>query len=189
MTPDNGTLTHLKKKVGITAVRMIDETVNRLPRSGESYTFHGRDVYAYTGARLAAGVIEFEEVGPEVSVNSLVEFPLVDSYLSNNRITGIIEILDIRFGNLWTNIPRSIFNQLEVEIGEKVTVEIESGNQQVYAHSMTYGRSFADSSLGEALIYVNSLDNMGIALNQASFAKTYKIGTGSTWEITIVKEK
>lgn len=177
VTPDNGTITHLKKKVGITAVRMIDETVNRLPRSGESYTFHGRDVYAYTGARLAAGIIDFEEVGPEIPVDSLVGFPLADACLSDNRITGIIEILDIRFGNLWTNIPRTIFNQLKVEIGERVTVEIENGNQQVYAHSMTYGRSFADSSLGEALIYVNSLDNMGIALNQASFAKTYKIGT------------
>jgi len=189
VTPDNGTLTHLKKKVGIKAVRIIDEAVNRLPRSGESYTFHGRDVYAYTGARLAAGVIDFEEVGPEVSVDSLVEFPLVDAYERNRSITGIIEILDIRFGNLWTNIPRDIFNQLEVEIGERVIVEIESDNQQVYARSMTYGRSFADSSLGEALIYVNSLDNMGIALNQASFAKTYRIGTGSTWQITIEKEK
>ncbi|WP_040374683.1 SAM hydrolase/SAM-dependent halogenase family protein [Peribacillus psychrosaccharolyticus] len=189
VTPDNGTLTHLKKKVGITAVRMIDETVNRLPRSGESYTFHGRDVYAYTGARLAAGIIDFEEVGPEIPVDSLVGFPLADACLSDNRITGIIEILDIRFGNLWTNIPRTIFNQLKVEIGERVTVEIENGNQQVYAYSMTYGRSFADSSLGEALIYVNSLDNMGIALNQASFAKTYKIGTGSRWRINIHKER
>lgn len=187
VTPDNGTLSHLKKKVGIVAVRIIDESVNRLPRSGESYTFHGRDVYAYTGARLAAGIIDFDEVGPEVSVDSLVELPLVDAYLSDMRVTGIIEILDIRFGNLWTNIPRSLFNQLEVPIGEKIIVGIECNNQQVYTRSMTYGRSFADSALGQALIYVNSLDNMGIALNQASFAKTYSIGTGNTWWITIRK--
>src|SRR5690625_3274920 len=54
VTPDNGTLTHIKQHIGIKAARVIDEKVNRLPRSGESYTFHGRDVYAYTGARLAA---------------------------------------------------------------------------------------------------------------------------------------
>src|SRR5690625_5853662 len=64
VTPDNGTLTHIKQNIGIKEARIIDESVNRLPRSGESYTFHGRDVYAYTGARLAANVISFEEVGP-----------------------------------------------------------------------------------------------------------------------------
>lgn len=66
VTPDNGTLTHIKKLCGIRAARVIDESVNRLPGSGESYTFHGRDIYAYTGARLASGIIGFEGVGPEV---------------------------------------------------------------------------------------------------------------------------
>ena len=64
ITPDNGTLTHVKQFIGITEVREIDETINRLPNSGESHTFHGRDIFAYTGARLASGVIRFEEVGP-----------------------------------------------------------------------------------------------------------------------------
>ena len=59
VTPDNGTLTHINESIGIVAVRQIDERVNRLPNSGESYTFHGRDVYVYTAARLAAGVISF----------------------------------------------------------------------------------------------------------------------------------
>ncbi len=39
---------------------------NRLKGSEKSYTFHGRDVYAYTGARLASGAITFEQVGPEL---------------------------------------------------------------------------------------------------------------------------
>jgi S-adenosylmethionine hydrolase len=60
VTPDNGTLTLIAQSQGIEAIREIDETKNRRPGSGESYTFHGRDVYAYTAARLAAGVISFE---------------------------------------------------------------------------------------------------------------------------------
>ena len=40
--------------IGISEVREIDESINRLPNSGESHTFHGRDIFAYTGARLAA---------------------------------------------------------------------------------------------------------------------------------------
>ncbi|WP_254094142.1 SAM hydrolase/SAM-dependent halogenase family protein [Dawidia soli] len=64
VTPDNGTLTLVAKQLGIQEIRQIDETRNRLKGSGKSYTFHGRDVYTYTGARLAAGAIAFEQVGP-----------------------------------------------------------------------------------------------------------------------------
>src|SRR6188768_1375911 len=60
VTPDNGTVTLVAAALGIESVREIDETKNRLKRSRSSYTFHGRDVYAYTGARLAAEVISFE---------------------------------------------------------------------------------------------------------------------------------
>ena len=59
VTPDNGTLTHINQSIGISEVRIIDEEINRLPRSGDSYTFHGRDIYAYTAARLASNIISF----------------------------------------------------------------------------------------------------------------------------------
>ena len=64
VTPDNGTLTFVAELFGVAEVREIDETVNRRPGSQWSATFHGRDVYVYTAARLAAGVITFEQVGP-----------------------------------------------------------------------------------------------------------------------------
>ena len=108
VTPDNGTLTHVMRFDGIAQAREIDEHVNRLPRSGESYTFHGRDVYAYTGARLAAGVIDFEGVGPEIPVDSLVTLPIVEPKLDGNAVCGTIDVLDVRFGSLWTNIPRTL---------------------------------------------------------------------------------
>ena len=60
VTPDNGTLTHVAREIGIVEVREIEEAVNRLKNSQSSYTFHGRDVYAYTAARLASSVISFE---------------------------------------------------------------------------------------------------------------------------------
>jgi len=60
VSPDNGSLSGPAEAYGIEAVREIDESVNRRPGSEWSHTFHGRDVYSYTGARLAAGVISFE---------------------------------------------------------------------------------------------------------------------------------
>ncbi len=61
--PDNGLLSLVAERDGIEGLRQIDERVNRRPGSDESHTFHGRDVFAFTGARLAAGVIDFEQVG------------------------------------------------------------------------------------------------------------------------------
>ena len=187
VTPDNGTLTHIDDETGIEEVRIIDETINRLPRSGESYTFHGRDVYVYTAARLASRLISFEEVGPEIPVHSVVKLIKPKAQIQDHLITGHIDILDIRFGNLWTNIDRTLFKQLQVQHGDALEVTIHNGTRQVYKNIMTYGRSFADSRLGEPLIYVNSLDKMGIAINQGSFAKAYHIQTGANWKITFRK--
>src|SRR5690625_5155306 len=187
ITPDNGTLTHVAENIGITAVREIDETINRLPNSGESYTFHGRDIYAYTGARLAAGVIDFEEVGRELNVDEIIKLTNPEPTVSEGIISGNIDILDVRFGNLWTNISRELFIQSDVKYGDLLEVTIENNNRQVYKNAMTYGKSFADSRLGEPLIYVNSVDKLGVAINQGSFAKAYHIGTGIEWKITIRK--
>lgn len=105
ITPDNGTLTHIKRMCVITEARIIDESTNRLKGSGESYTFHGRDIYAYTGARLASGTISFQEVGPEVNAASVIELPVVEATYDGDSVSGTIDVLDVRFGSLWTNFP------------------------------------------------------------------------------------
>ena len=185
VTPDNGTLTHVIRLEGIQAAREIDEHINRLPRSGESYTFHGRDVYAYTGARLASGIIDFEGVGPELPVESLMSLPIVEPQIEGNTLRGTIDVLDVRFGSLWTNIPRTLFLQTGVQYGDRVSITIENDTRCVYRNIILYARSFADVYVGEALAYVNSLDCVAVAINQGSFARAYNIGTGNSWRITI----
>lgn len=187
VTPNNGTLTHVLENFDIVALREIDETINRLPNSGESYTFHGRDIYAYTGARLASGVIQFEEVGRQLPIDDIVSLPNPAATSGDGIVAGNIDILDVRFGNLWTNIDRELFVASKVSHGDLLEVTIEHNGRQVYKNAMTYGRSFADSRLGEPLIYVNSVDKLGVAINQGSFAQAYDIGTGASWSITIKK--
>lgn len=187
ITPDNGTLTHIKKMIGIKAARIIDENVNRLPNSGESYTFHGRDVYVYTGARLAAGVIDFAGVGPEVPIHSVIELATVSPKYDGESVSGTIDALDVRFGSLWTNISREIFQNLGITHGNRVEIVIENETRMIYKNFLTYAKSFADVYVGEALVYVNSLDCMAVAINQGSFARAYNIGTGTNWKIRIRK--
>ena len=185
VTPDNGTVTHVLRLDGIVEARQIDETVNRLPNSGESYTFYGRDVYAYTGARLASGVISFEEVGPELDVKSLEMLPITEPTLDGTAVCGTIDVLDVRFGSLWTNIPRSLFLQTGAKFGDRLSITIQNDTRTVYRNIILFARSFADVYVGEALAYTNSLDCMAVAINQGSFARAYNIGTGNSWKIRI----
>jgi len=187
ITPDNGTLTHLKRQGKIVEAREIDEKINRLPNSGDSYTFHGRDIYAYTGARLASGVIGFEGVGPAFPVEDIAELDTIDAVFTEDAVKGTIDVLDVRFGSLWTNISKALFQELGVSYGGRVEIRIKNDTREVYRNIMRYAKSFADVHVGEPLIYVNSLDNMAVAINQGSFSKAYNIQTGTTWKISIRK--
>ena len=117
VTPNNGTLTHIKRFVGIEELREIEEKTNRLANSELSYTFHGRDVYAYTGARLAAGVIDFAGVGPRLDVEETIMLDLYGSSYEDGAVKGQIDILDVRFGSLWTSITFDDFKKLNASFG------------------------------------------------------------------------
>ena len=183
VTPDNGTLTHLKKYVGIEALREIEESKHRRKNTEHSHTFHGRDVYAYTGAKLASGTIEFDEVGPELPVAGIIELETSDVSTTEDSIKGSIDILDVRFGSLWTNISREDFMALGFEYGDSVEVIIRNGPRTIYNNRIKFGKSFADVYISEQIIYVNSLYRMAIAINQGNFAKAYNISTDPSWTV------
>jgi S-adenosylmethionine hydrolase len=85
--PNNGLLSLVAERDGIDGLRQIDERVNRRKGSEESHTFHGRDVFAYTGARLAAGVISFEQVGPLLAPQTLISIPYRKPERSGDKVT------------------------------------------------------------------------------------------------------
>ncbi|KXU02885.1 S-adenosyl-l-methionine hydroxide adenosyltransferase family protein [Streptococcus sp. NSJ-72] len=185
VTPNNGTLSFIKKHVGIVAIREISEVENRRKNTEHSYTFHGRDVYAYTGAKLASGHITFEEVGPELDTEDIVEIPVVETTIGNDFVSGAIDILDVRFGSLWTSIRREEFYTLSPEFGDRFEVTIYNNDMLVYQNQVTYGKSFADVRIGQPILYINSLYRVGLAINQGSFAKAYNVGVGAQWSIEI----
>ncbi|WP_311538114.1 S-adenosyl-l-methionine hydroxide adenosyltransferase family protein [uncultured Anaerococcus sp.] len=187
VTPDNGTISHVAKFIDLESARIIDEVKDRLPFSENSHTFHGRDVYAYNGAKLASdeGYYHFLK---EISLDELVYSPIKEAKIEDGIIEGTIDILDIRFGSLWTNIPLDLLKKADIKQGDPIKVTIFYKNIKKYENQMTFGHSFADVGLGETIAYINSLINLGIAINQASFSDTYQIGTGADWTIFIKKE-
>jgi S-adenosylmethionine hydrolase len=184
VTPDNGTLTLIAQSMGIAEIRQIDETVNRRTGSGDSYTFHGRDVYAFTGARLAAGIIGFPQVGPELP-KKVVRIAFQEPVREGAKIKGTISILDVQYGNIWTNIPAQLFNQLNLKYGDVLRLRIFHHNDLSYEGVMPYSRTFGDVQKGKPLAYLNSLLYLSFALNQGNFAKTFKISSGSDWSVEI----
>lgn len=187
VTPDNGTLTHVARNLGIVALREISEAVNRLNNSQQSYTFHGRDVYAYTAAKLASGLITFEEVGPELPVSSVVTLEVQPAVIKDGALIGNIDILDTRYGSLWTNIPKTLMDEAGVFYGDELEVLINHNGYVLFGSRLLFGRNFTEVPLGKPLVYVNSLLNAGIALNQGNFATTFHIGTGEGWHVRIKK--
>jgi S-adenosylmethionine hydrolase len=184
VTPDNGTLTLVAKSLGIAEIREIDENVNRRKDSQRSNTFHGRDVYSYTAARLAAGVITFEQVGPLLPP-TVVSIPYQEAVLDGKTIKGDIPALDVQYGNIWTNIPDTLFGQLNPQYGDIVHVIIFYKHQQVYSGDMPYSKTFGEVAEGKPLAYINSLLQVSFALNMGDFAKTYQIASGGDWGVAV----
>jgi S-adenosylmethionine hydrolase len=188
VTPDNGTLTLIASSQGIAEVRQIDEVLNRRKNSQESYTFHGRDVYAYTAARLAAGVITFEQVGMKLP-DEVVQLPYQQARKDGDILKGAIAILDVQYGNIWTNISSDLFRQLGLKYGDDLHVDIYRNQDKVYSGDMPYSQTFGAVAKGQPLAYLNSLLQLSFALNQGDFAKTYSVASGNEWRVEAWKKQ
>ncbi|MBY6242604.1 S-adenosyl-l-methionine hydroxide adenosyltransferase family protein [Methylosinus sp. Sm6] len=189
LAPNNGLLTFVAEREGVKELREIDESVNRRPGSEQSHTFHGRDIFVYAGARLAAGFQSFEQIGRKLPEEALVVVPYRAAERRGDAITGIIPVLDAHFGNVWTNIPKSQFDELGLSLGEDVHVRIRHGDRLVADLVAPYQRTFGDVPQGRALVYVNSLFDMAIALNLGDFAKSYGVDSGPDWTIDLARQK
>ena len=172
VTPDNGTLTAIAAQ--IEEVRQIDETVNRLPGSERSGTFHGRDVFAYCGARLAAGVIDFAGVGPAYPASECIRFEItlgeVSVGLAKGKIAGCMK----HFGGASTNISVESFEKTGIRLGDWTHITITKGERTLFDQDVLYHRSFGYVGVGEPILYNGSTTPyLSLSLNQRSFAERF----------------
>lgn len=189
VTPDNGTLTHVKRMIGIEAVREIDETVNRLRGKGTEGVAisHGRDLFGYTAARLASGIIDFEGVGPEYPVDEIVEHEILEPVAKPGKVEGVFEINDPNFGNLWTNIPLNVFQEAGFAYGDYVNVIVKHEGTPVFAEKVLFHKSFGYAEKGEPMIYNNELMKVAMAVSQVSLCEKYGLSYGSDWTVEFTK--
>jgi S-adenosylmethionine hydrolase len=164
--PDNGLMTLVENRDGIDSIREITNP-DWMVGAKISSTFHGRDIFSPVGAHVARGD-DWSQVGPVV--NQLVKLDLKPATVDAKGLTGEVIALDGPFGNLVTNISAEDFMQLGYQRGDKVKVSI-SGQE----FEMPFVKTFSDVPLKTPLLYIDSRGRASFALNQASFAATYKI--------------
>jgi S-adenosylmethionine hydrolase len=187
VTPDNGTLTLLTNELD--AARVLDTTRVRRPGSETSHTFHGRDVFSFVAAQLAAGQLAFAAVGDDAPVASLVRLEVpgtsVRTVAARLEATGFVPVLDVQYGNVWTNLDPATLQQAGIDVGDRIVVRISNGTQPVFAGEMPFVRTFGDVREGDPLAYSNSLGNLAFALNLGSFASKHGISAGPQWTVVV----
>ena len=187
VTPDNGSLTHVAMEYGIEGVRVIDETVNRYPGREQINIFHGRDLFAYCGAKLAAGKITFEEVGRAYDVSEIVMIEIPDAYICDGVIYGINKTCNANFGINVSNIPVCFLEQIGVKLGDMVRLTVTHCENVYFDQEILYHRSFGYVAPGAPICYNAEGMLLGFALNLDNFMERYGTQPGPDWKVIVRK--
>jgi S-adenosylmethionine hydrolase len=162
--PDNGVLTLYLRWFPLTAARSIANPL--CVRDSISSTFHGRDIFAPTGAQLACGM-DIDDVGPPVERMVALDLPE-----PRTDPSGVIhgEIIHIdRFGNLISNIPHALWG---LEDGKAA---IRAADRFIEGISQSYG----SRRRANVLAVWGSTGFLEIAVNQGNAAQHLALGVGS----------
>jgi S-adenosylmethionine hydrolase len=165
--PDNGVLSAPLSVPGA-QVHEIGRGGYVLPEQSE--TFHGRDVFAPAAGHLAAG-LEIARLGPRIGEFIILDLPR--PRVEAGCIVGEVLRID-RFGNVLSNIPRSLLT----ELGE--------GPHEVLVNGASYGRlcrRYQDVAPGEALALTGGDGRVEIAVNGGSAAQRFRLVPGDRVEV------
>lgn len=164
--PDNGVLSAALDRYP--PKRIVELTDRKYQRATVSRTFEGRDRFAPAAAWLAKGVA-ITLLGRSVPGYERLDWP--QPLVTPTSVDGEVESVD-RFGNLITNIPRTLVAPFLRDGG----VDIRLGPHDVPRLVATY----AEAGAGEACALFGSTDHLEIAVHGASAAAHFGAGTGTT---------
>ncbi|TDQ55164.1 SAM hydrolase/SAM-dependent halogenase family protein [Actinorugispora endophytica] len=175
--PDNGLLVWAAEALGgiDAAFELTDESLWRRPVSD---TFHGRDVYAPVGARIAAGLPP-AGVGPELDPAGLARLPEPLREVSTGSARGEVRAVD-RFGNCQLSLrPGDLRAALAgASAPDALTVRLPGGTRPLAA-----ARTFGAVGAGEPLLLTDSAGRLALAVNGGSAAEVFGLDVGDPVEL------
>jgi S-adenosylmethionine hydrolase len=159
--PDNGVLLPVARELGDPEVFAVDYG------DPESSTFHGRDVFAPTAARVhEVGVDAFEDAVDCAPFAEYADLSFPEPTGREDGVTGEVLVVD-GFGNAITNIPG---DALTDRFGSDVTIN------GVWAPAR---RTYAAVEPGDRLVTVGSHGNVELAVNRGRGDDRFSVSTGS----------
>ena len=178
--PDNGLLPPAADSLG-GAVEARELTNRELWLPVTTSTFHGRDIFSPVAAHLSAGDAEFEAVGPEIPLQSLVRLPEPVAVVAEGAIETVVTYVD-SFGNIrlaggWDDLEAALGAPVD---GASLVAEFEGGPRE----ETRYGSTFGTVPVGASVVYVDSLGNLAMADNQGHLASRLGIGTDRSVRIS-----
>jgi len=178
IAPDNGLLSLVLNKERFTFLREIRN--NEFFLSGISKTFEARDKMAPAAAWLSLGKSP-HEFGPELT--DYISLHIPQPKIEHGRINGSVLYKD-KFGNLFTNIPVSLFEDFAVKAGGHKKVFIEVGERKIL-----WADRYSDRGIGEELFLAGSAGLIEMAVREGSAAEKLKLEPGDRISIRTGQNK
>ena len=177
LAPDNGVLSILLEKGGITSIVGVENEAFFL--KPVSRTFHGRDIFAPVAAHLSKG-IPLQRLGPEIRVDQLVRLEIARPYISDRGdIHGSIVAID-RFGNLITDIDIRILNRMADRFNHPRVIVHVSGQS---ISGLSNGYDTEDK--GSPLALIGSRDCLEIAVSRGSAKIYFQAAVGDKVRVSV----
>lgn len=189
VTPENGTLSLVEKKLGIQAIYEINRAKYLRPGTEKSHTFHGRDLYVYVGALLASKQVDLEQVG-KMYKKPIIRLQIPEAeILPDVGLQGAITGIEHPYGNIVSNIPADWLDALELSPETHSLVQIKVLHQEatIFNQAIPLAQSFGFVQFRHPLIYGDSEGYLGLALNQGNFSKVYQVDFGEKWILQVHK--
>jgi S-adenosylmethionine hydrolase len=177
--PDNGLLGWALAAAG-GGERVVELAEPAYGLRGSAVTFDGRDVFAPAAAHLARGV-PLSELGPPVDPAQLVGLPPPTVRAGRRRFDAEVLTVD-RFGNVALAGDAGALSTLEAGLDAPVALELPAGRQPARR-----GRTFADVSEGELVVYVDSAGHPSIALNAGDAAARLGLKAGDRIAVVVAE--
>lgn len=180
--PDNGVFGDVLAMLGEWQAVAIDET--QALTEGLTATFHGRDLFAPTAARLAAGTALTALGDP---VETLVELDPARFIITPTTVEGEITYID-HFGNVISSIGSFQWQEdgqvrLEPRLRpdlEALTLDPEKVKVTVSRyHFLRIARTYTEVEAGKSLALINSAGQLEIAINQGDAHNRLDLSIGN----------
>ncbi len=188
LAPDNGLLTYVFEQSEPLHAVELKSSEYRL--SGESATFHGRDIFAPAAAHLARGA-SIQDMGPPVVEPIRLPLPSL-SIDAEATVRGQILFAD-KFGNLITSLGLLHTEGENLVLDpwlagcaparfkrSEICAQLPDGTQLAISHT------FGEVGTGKPVAYIGSSELLEIAVNQGSAADALGLSAGQ--EILLIRK-